>query len=216
MKRNPLQFAYGIKLVALWMLIPFILFFIPLLAKEFSGKVTTQEVTLKEETYSGYPDEILCFKTDINGKERVIYAPVTSKTGDKVTVILRNGSYFTTAIEPDDLFNHATFAGRFLKVCNNNFGYHTVIIAAVLLLTFLITLRKSKEIRSRYRKLSKITDIGGMIICFIMSVTLIYGAVEGSLTGIGIAYLGLFSGIIYTAIFVIAWVIEWLIFNFSK
>ena len=216
MKRNPLQFAYGLKLVALWMLIPFILFFIPLLAKEFSGKVTTQEVTLMEETHSGYPDEILCFKTDINGKERIVFAPVTSKTGDKVTVILRNGSYFTTVLDPADQFKHATFAGRFLKVCGNNFGYHTVIIAAVLLLTFLITFRQRKDIRSKYQKLSKITDIGGMIVCFIMSAALIYGAIEGSLMGIGFAYLGLFLGIIYTAVFVIAWVIEWLIFNFSK
>lgn len=216
MRIKPLQFAYGIKLIAVWMLIPFISFFIPLLAKEFSDKVTAQEVTLMEEYHSSYPDEILCFKTDIDGNERVVFAPVTSKVGDTVTVILKNGSYFKTVMDSDDLYENTTFAGRFLKTCNSNFGYHTVIIAAILLLTFLITIRKRKDIRSQYRKLSKITDITGMIVCFIMSVALVYAVIEGSLTGIGIAYLALFLGIIYTAVFVIAWAIEWAIINFAK
>ena len=56
---KPVSFAYGIKLVALWMLIPFVLMFIPRLATEFSAKVTIHEATLVADSFSNYPDEIL-------------------------------------------------------------------------------------------------------------------------------------------------------------
>jgi len=48
MKGKPVHFAYGIKLVALWMLIPFVLMFIPRLANEFKFQMTTAEVMLKK------------------------------------------------------------------------------------------------------------------------------------------------------------------------
>ena len=57
MIKKPIFLAYGIKLIATWMLIPFVLMFVPILVKEFSATFSTQDVVLQEETYSGYPDE---------------------------------------------------------------------------------------------------------------------------------------------------------------
>jgi len=204
-------FAYGIKLIATWMLIPFIVMFIPMLAKEFSVDVTTQEVQLKDETYSGYPDEILCFNADIDGREISIFAPVTSKTGDTVTVILRDGSYYMTSKGPEDIETYTTFAGRFKKICKNNFGYHAVAIGGVLLATFLMTFSKRKDIREECSKISKVTDITGLVCSLVMSAGLLYGVMANTFTSLGIAYLGLMLGIGYTAIFGVAWIIRSLV-----
>lgn len=211
MANKPAQLAYGFKLIATWMLIPFVLMLSVLLIQEFTHRFSTTEVTLGEETYSGYPDEYHAFKTDINGKERVVQAPVTSKTGDTITVILRDGSYYKTPKDAEDLKATTTFGGRFMKVCGNNFGIHAAAIAAVLLISFFLTLTKTKDVRKVYPKLSKITDIAGMICSAIMSFLLVYAIIDGSLTSLGLAYLGLFLGIIYTAIFAIAWFAECII-----
>lgn len=71
MIRKPVFWAYGIKLIATWMLIPFILMFVPILVSEFSATFSAQEVVLQEETYSGYPDKFSSFKTTINGRNCV-------------------------------------------------------------------------------------------------------------------------------------------------
>lgn len=211
MVRKTAQIAYGFKQIATWMLIPFVLMLGVMLVMEFSHRFTTTEVILGEETYSGYPDEYHAFKADINGKEEYVHAPVTSLTGDTITVILRDGKYYKTPEDADDLKECTSFGGRFMKVCGNNFGIHAAALAAVLLVTFLATIKKTKEVRELYPKLSKITDIAGIICSAIMSVVLIYAIIDNSLTSIGFAYLSLFLGIIYTAISVIAWVCELII-----
>ena len=208
MGRKLVQLSYGFKLIATWMLIPFVLMFVPVLANEFSNTMTTCEVTLQNETNSSYPDEYLNFEADINGRTRVVQAPVTSKTGDKITVILINGSYYFTPKDADDIKAYTTFGGRFIRVTDNNFGKHVIGIAAVLLATFLITIKKRKEIRSAFPKLSKATDITGIICSVIMSVTMLCAIIDGTLGAIGIFYLALMLGIAYTAIFGIAWIIE--------
>ncbi len=206
MIRKPLKFIYGIKLIATWMLIPFVLMFVPDLIKEFSARMTTREVTLLEETYSSYPDEILYFKADIDGKERVVSAPVSAEEGDQITVILRNGSYYLTPLNAETMNKYMTFSGRFMRICNNNFGYHVIGIAAVLLLSFLITFKKRKEIRAVLPTLSKVTDIAGMITATIMTAAMLYGVLDNSLMGLGVAYICLFLGIFYTALFTVIWV----------
>ena len=216
MANKPVQLAYGFKLIATWMLIPFVLLLSVLLIQEFTHRFSTTEVTLGEETYSGYPDEYHAFKTDINGKERVVQAPVTSKTGDTITIILRDGNYYKTPHDADDLKACTTFGGRFMKVCGNNFGIHAAAIAAILLITFLITFTKTKDVRKVYLKLSKITDNAGMICSAIMSLVLVFAVIDGSLTSLGVAYLGLFLGIIYTAILAIAWLVECIIQMYCK
>jgi len=205
MIRKALRFTYGVKLIATWMIIPFILMFIPQLVSEFRQDITTTAVTLLEETYSGYPDVYRCFKAEVNGKMRDVQAPVTSETGDTITVVLRNGEYYLSVKEPNDYRDHVTFSGRFLRVCNNIFGYHVIGIGAVLLLSFLITIRKRKEIRTKMPGISKVTDIAGLICAVIISVPMVYAVIENSLSGIGFAYLGLFLGIAYTAAFALAW-----------
>ena len=192
MVRKPVLFAYGIKLILTWMLIPLVIMFIPLLGREFSYKMTTQEVTLLKETYSMYPDEYKCFEADINGRTMTIQAPVTSEPGDTVTVILRNGEYYLTPDDSETLKAHTTFMGRFLKVTNINIGYHVVGFAAALLITFLITVKK-------------VTDIIGIILSVIMSAALLFAAIENTLNGVAIAYLSFFAGMIYMAVFVIIW-----------
>ena len=109
-----------------------------------------------------------------------------------------------------------TVPGRFVRIVNSNFGIHLLAIAAVLLVGFLLTFPKRKEIRSQHPALSKVTDIAGMICSGVMSAALVFGVIEGSLTGIGIAYLGLFLGIAYTAVFLIAWIVQFLIMTFAK
>lgn len=210
------QFVYGFKLIATWMLIPFVLFFSLMLYNEFKIKVTTTEVTLMKQLYSAYPDEYLAFEADINGKTRGVHAPVTSKSGDKITVVLRDGSYYLTPKTPDDLKAYTTFSGRFLKVCNNNLGYHAVALAVVLLITFLLTIGKTKDIRKIYPKLSKSADIAGIICSVIMSLALLYAVLDNSLTSMGIAYLALYLGIVYTAVFSISWLIEFTVFSRAK
>ena len=207
MVRKPVLFAYGIKLILTWMLIPLVIMFIPLLGREFSYKMTTQEVTLLKETYSMYPDEYKCFEADINGRTMTIQAPVTSEPGDTVTVILRNGEYYITPKDAEILKTHTTFMGRFLKVTNINIGYHVVGFAAALLITFLITVKNRKTIRSVYPKLSKVTDIIGIILSVIMSAALLFAAIENTLDGVAIAYLSFFAGMIYMAVFVIIWAV---------
>jgi len=109
-----------------------------------------------------------------------------------------------------------TTSGRFLRICNNNFGYHVIGLAVALLISFLLTLNKGKEIRSGYPKLSKITDIAGIVVSVVMSVALLYGVIANTLTGLGIAYLTLMLGIVYTVVFVLAWGIECAIYTFAK
>ena len=208
MFKRSLQFAYGIKYIALWMLIPFILFFIPQLYSEFSAKVTTHKVILPEETTGHYPDDAKCFKIELNGKDFYIYAPLTSKEGDKATVILRDGEYYKTAYNDQELKKNAEFGGRFLKICNNTAGYIVTGLAAVLALSSLITINKVKEVREDYPKLSKTTNIAGIICSAVMSVILVYYAIESTLTAVGLAYLSLILGIVYTVVFVLAWIIE--------
>ena len=202
------QFAYGIKLIATWMLIPFVLMFIPILCKEFRYQMTACEVTLMKETYSAYPDERLNFETEINGRERVVQAPVTSKEGDKITVILRNGEYYLTPQDSGTMDSYMTFGGRFIRVTNNNFGLHVIGISIALVLTFLITLKNRKTIRKAYPLLSKVTDIAGITVSVIMSAVLIYAVIDNTLTSLLISYLSLMLGIAYTAIFVLAWIVD--------
>ncbi len=214
MIKGTIHFAYGIKIIAFWMLIPFIILFIPLLSKEFSFKADVVDVTLKEEHYSMYPDETSCFWVDLNGSETVIFTPVTARPGDTVSVITRDGKYFKTIKEEKDYRDYVSVPGRFLKICNNNFGYHVIGLAAALLLSSLVTLKKGKEIRKLYPKLSKITFIAGAVISGIMSVSNLYGGINNLLLySIAIVYLGLLLGIIYTAIFVLAWITECVIIN---
>ena len=106
-----------------------------------------------------------------------------------------------------DLYETTIFAGRFLKCCNNNFGYHVIAIAVVLLITFLLTLGKKKLIRKEAPKLSKVTDIAGIICSISMSAALIYGVVDNTLMGLGVAYMFLVLGMIYTAVFIVSWII---------
>ena len=205
MVRKPVLFAYGVKLILTWMLIPLVVMFIPLLGREFSFKMTTQEVTLLKETYSMYPDEYKCFEADLNGRTMTIQAPVTSEVGDTITVIFRNGEYYITPKDAETLKKHTTFTGRFLKVTNINLGYHVAGFAAALLIAFLITVKNRKKIRSVYPKLSKATDIAGIIVSVIMSAALLFAAIENTLNGVAIAYLSFFAGMIYMAVFVIIW-----------
>ena len=208
MIRKPVIWAYGIKLIATWMLIPFILMFVPMLVTEFSASFSTQDVVLQEETYSGYPDEYLSFKTSINGKEQVVHAPVTAKTGDTITVILKDGSYYKTPRDAKDLDETTTFTGRFMKCCNNFYGYLVVAIAAILLGAFLLTLKKRKVIREEAPTLSKVTDITGIICSIGMSIALIYGVIDDTLTGLCVAVIFMGVGIIYALVFVIAWIVD--------
>ena len=133
MVRKTALFAYGIKVIAIWMLIPFVLMFIPRLAGEFGAKVTVQEVTLVKETFSMYPDEHKRYEADVNGRKTNVIAPLTSKEGDTITVILRDGEYYKTANDAEDINANVSFAGRFMKVANNNFGYHVLGLAAAVL-----------------------------------------------------------------------------------
>ena len=210
------QFTYGLKLVATWMLIPFVVMFIPQFFTEFSARMTTQEVVLLDPSFSYYPEEYSSFKTDINGKERVVHAPVTSRSGDTITVVMRNGDYYLTPMDDNTMKAYTTIGGRFIRVCDNIFGYHVIGIASVLLVSFVLTVNKRKAIREICPRLAKVTDITGIVLSVIMSALLLFAVIEQSLTGIGIAYLGLFAGIGYTGIFVIAWLIESLILTFAK
>ena len=205
---KPVSFAYGIKQVALWMLIPFVLMFIPRLATEFSAKVTIHEATLVADSFSNYPDEILWFDADINGQRYNVSAPTTAKVGDKITVVLRDGNYYRTASDDQILHEATTFSGRFLKVTNNNFGYHVIGLAAALLLGFIITIGKREAIRKQFPLLSKVTNITGIVVAVIMSAALLFAVIDNSLSGIGIAYIGLMIGILYTVVFVLAWIID--------
>ena len=72
-------------------------------------------------------------------------------------------------------------------------------------------IKKAKEVRKIYPKLSKITDTAGIVCSVIMSSLLIYAVIDNTLTSLGFAYLGLFLGMIYTAIFAIAWIVEFII-----
>ena len=199
MVRKTALFAYGIKVIAIWMLIPFVLMFIPRFAGEFGAKVTVQEVTLVKETFSMYPDE---------HKKTNVIAPLTSKEGDTITVILRDGEYYKTANDAEDINANVSFAGRFMKIANNNFGYHVIGLAAAFLLTFLLTIKRGKAIRKTAPKLSKITAAIGFAVSVLMSAALLYGVIDNSLTSLGIAYLGLSLGILYTAVFVIVWAVR--------
>ena len=216
MARRPVEFAYGIKLIALWMLIPFLCLMIPKFYAEFSTKMTAQEVTLGEERYSMYPDEYKGFRAEINGNEVGVYAPVTSKKGDKITVVLRDGNYYLTPKNEQILKSYTTFGGRFVRVANNSGGFHVLGLAAMLLITFLITLKKNKEIREVYPKLAKTTKIIGAICCGFMSAATLYYSIDGSLTSVGWLLIGLFVGIIYTLIFLLAWITECAIMTFAK
>ena len=208
MFKRPVEFLYGIRIIALWMLIPFVLAFIPELINEYNFQMTTQEVTLGDEIFSYYPDEYKCFESDVNGHDRGVHAPVTSKTGDKITVILRNGEYYMTPRDEQTLNSYTTFWGRFRRVTNNKFGAHVVGFAAALLVSFLITFRRKKEIREIYPKLSKITNIGGIISCVIMAGTMVYYVIDGTLTAVGIICIGMLLGMIYTGISILGWVTE--------
>ena len=204
----PVKIAYGIRKVALWMFIPFFLMFIPPLVKEFSYDMSTVEVLLKEESYSSYPDDILCFKADVNGKERLIYAPVTAKVGDNIKIILRDGEYYKSVLSEDDIRDCVSYKGRFLGITDNKLGYHVPPLAAVLLISFLISRRKANQVRESLPKLSKITDIAGIICAVLMSIALIYGMMSPTLTSMSLSFAGLFLGIGYTAVFTLAWLFE--------
>ena len=208
MVRKTALFAYGIKIIAIWMLIPFVLMFIPIFAGEFGAKVTVQEVTLVKETFSMYPDEHKRYEADVNGRKTNVIAPLTSKEGDTITVILRDGEYYKTANDAEDINANVSFAGRFMKIANNNFGYHVIGLAAAFLLTFLLTIKRGKAIRKTAPKLSKITAAIGFAVSVLMSAALLYGVIDNSLTSLGIAYLGLSLGILYTAVFVIVWAVR--------
>ena len=205
--------AYGIRLISAWMLIPFVLMFILMFAKEFFHKVSTAEVELKEEAYSHYPDEISCFKADVNENELVVYAPVTAKTGDKITVIFKDGLYFKSAIEPDDIRDYVTVSGRFMRICNNIMGYHLLGLAFVLLVSFMFTLKRSKAIRGIYPKLSKITNIAGAVFSLVMSAAMVYDVFDSSLESMVYSIFSMIGGIIYSAVFVLAWITEFIVVN---
>ena len=79
--------------------------------------------------------------------------------------------------------------------------------AVVLLITFLLTLGKKKLIRKEAPKLSKVTDITGIICSISMSAALIYGVVDNTLMGLGVAYMFLVLGMIYTTVFTVSWII---------
>ena len=85
-----------------------------------------------------------------------------------------------------------------------------------LLICFLITVKKSKDIRGVYPKLAKSTNIIGIICSVLMSAAMIFYHVDGSLTSTGFVLIGLLIGIIYTAVFMLAWLIECLIMAFAK
>ena len=208
MVRKTALFAYGIKIIAMWMLIPFVLMFIPGFISEFGAEVSVQEVTLMTETYSIYPEEHKRFEASINGRKANVIAPLTSKEGDTITVILRDGEYYKTANDAEDINANVSFAGRFMKIANNNFGYHVIGLAAAFLLTFLLTIKRGKAIRKTAPKLSKITAAIGFAVSVLMSAALLYGVIDNSLTSLGIAYLGLSLGILYTAVFVIVWAVR--------
>lgn len=207
MVRKTALFVYGIKIIAMWMLIPFVLMFIPGFISEFGAEVSVQEVTLMTETYSIYPEEHKRFEADVNGRKTNVIAPLTSKEGDTITVILRDGEYYKTANDAEDINANVSFAGRFMKIANNNFGYHVIGLAAAFLLTFLLTIKRGKAIRKTAPKLSKITVVIGFVVSVLMSAALLYGVIDNTLSSLGIAYLGLYLGILYTAVFVIVWAI---------
>ncbi len=215
MIRGPVKFAYGLKLVATWMLIPFLLMLVTALAAEFKDRMTYQEVVLKTETRS-YPEGFLCFKTDINGREDSVIVPDTYKEGDTVTVILRNGEYFKTAVSEQEIKDHTTIIGRTIRVCNNRFGYLVTGIACVLLISFLITFKKRKDVRKEFPKISKVTDIAGVVCSVAMSATLVYAVLDYSLDGLAVAVISFFLGIVYASVFVLAWLIESLIHTYAK
>ena len=76
-----------------------------------------------------------------------------------------------------------------------------------MLITFFLTLGKKKLIRKEAPKLSKVTDIAGIICSISMSAALIYGVVDNTLMGLGVAYMFLVLGMIYTAVFSVSWII---------
>ena len=220
MFKKPIQVAYGIRVVAFWMLIPFVVMFITCEAYEFKNHMTTQDVVLLEESYSMYPEEYSSFYTDINGKKSGVHAPVDSKVGDTITVILRNGEYYMTAKDDQTIKDYATVPGRFLRIFrtifgNSIFGIHMIGLALVCLITFLISLKKTKDVKKEYPKLSMVTNIAGIVCSVIMSAALINAVVSNDLTGLAFGVLSLILGIIFTAVFVFIWVFTWALYAFA-
>ncbi len=207
LKETIVDILYGIKLISTWMLIPFLLMFIPLIYQEFSVKFTVADVILEEDYYSSYPDEILCFKTHIDDKERVVFAPVTSKVGDNIKVILKDGDYYKSILDENDYKDYLTFSGRFLRICNNFYGYTVIGMSLILLISFLVTRKKRKEIRSSYPNLTKATDIAGIVCSLILSFLLLYGVIDNTLTSIGLVMIGLVIGIVYIVVFIFGWIL---------
>lgn len=215
MFKKPIQAAYGLKLISFWILIPFVLMLIVTLGNEFRNRMTVQDVILKEETLSRYPDDYSSFKTELNGKEFNVNTSKEYKEGDTVTIILKNGEYYMT---PDTLKiqkSYSTFFGRVLRVSNNLMGYIIIGASSVCLITFLLTFKKTKDLRKEYPKLSKVTNISGIISAAIMSGLFIFAVIEGSLNGLCAGIFGVILGIIYTAVFLLVWMGTWAIYAFA-
>lgn len=208
MPGRPIQFAYGIKLMATWMMIPFIVMTAQLLFTEFSHKIEAREVTLLEESFNSTPEYCSRFFIDIDGKQDVASTNVGYKTGDKITVIIMDGDYYKTVYNDDEIKKETTIIGRSIKACDNDFSYFAIGVASALLISFVLTFKSRKAIREEYPKISKVTDIAGIVCCILMSAAFFYAVADNSLDGLATAILGLFLGGAYVLLFTLGWLID--------
>ena len=164
---------YGIRLIVTWTLIVLTVLEGYYLIREFGIHTETSNVVLGEAEYRQYSNEYTMFKVTVDGKDMTAKVPAAYTTGDEVEVIVRDDIYPLILKDAESEYDYISLEGRTKRALDNDASRLIGDAAALFILTFALTLKKGRDIKGLYPKLTKATYIFGAVMVIPATITFI-------------------------------------------
>lgn len=164
---------YGIRLIVTWVLTVLMVLEGYCLVREFSIQAATCNLILGEAEYRQYSNEYTMYKVSVDGKDMTARVPAGYTAGDEVEVIVRDDVYPLILSDEESEYDLISKEGRAKRALDNDASRLIRYAAALFIVTSALTLKKGRDIRQLYPKLTKATFIFGAILIIPAVVTIV-------------------------------------------
>ena len=201
-KKSIFQILNGFRVVAFWIFMALLVVSIMAAVREARVEITLEDGVLGDRiNHYGLDGNIQEFDCNVNGKNIVVVDTEGRKTGDKVQLIFRDGSYYAL-VNPDFPDSGVTFMDRVSFRFNMATGGNLLFTVIAYVFFLLLTLKTRKETIEEFPILLIITHIAGLL-SVILFILMCY-------------WLDFVNLIIYAVIFAIIWMGWVIVHNVRK
>jgi len=198
-KRIIFQILNSFRIIAFWLLIPFLYIGCMAAIRESKVEITIKDTVLRRQVnhYASAQE----FECVVDGRSVIVVDAYKHKTGDRVQLIYRDGEYYSIRSEefPDNgvsLTDRVRF--RYVETTKGNDAF--ILIAYILL--SILTFKTRKDFRRDYFIPAIITHVFGVITAVLFVLTCYW--------------LDVITLIFYAVVFAIFWIVWIIVRNVNK